>query len=77
MVKLALVLAYRYIWNNNLRDKVKFYVQIHDEFITQAHPDFAEEWGKLQVHFMETAAKICLKNDLLTSDCSIGDDWGL
>lgn len=75
MTKIALILLRRYINENNLRDKVKLFMQVHDQIDTITHKDFSEEWGKILKSKMEEAATICLGNTLLKADEQISEVW--
>lgn len=52
MCKQALVNIYNYIHQNNLWDKVKFMLQVHDSIMMQVVEDYAEEWLEIQKRLM-------------------------
>lgn len=73
--KLALVYLRRYINDNNLRDKVKLSMQIHDEILCEVVNEFADEWAtRLQI-LMEKAAKVIITSGLLKVDTGIHSVW--
>ena len=75
MTKLALVLMRNHIADNNLSDKVKLVMQVHDQIDTICHKDYAEVWQKDMTRIMEDAAKVVIPSGLLTSDTNITDKW--
>lgn len=75
MTKLALVLIRRYINQNNLRDKVKLVMQVHDQITTLAKKEFAEEWKVILTRLMEQAAKVVIPTGLLKAETNITTRW--
>jgi len=75
MIKIALILMRRYINNNNLRDVVKLFMQVHDQIDAITTKDVSERWSVIHKQIMEQAAEICLKNTLLKSEVKISDKW--
>lgn len=75
MMKLALVLVRRYINKNNLRDKVKIVMQVHDQLTTLAKKDFADEWAIKLTQLMEAAAKVIIPSGLLKAETNITERW--
>jgi len=75
MTKIALVLIRRWINNNNMQDKIKLVMQVHDQIDSQCHPDVVDIWKPKFRELMELAAKICLKNDLLKADTNASSAW--
>lgn len=75
MTKLALVLIHNYITNNNLRDKVKIVMTVHDQIDTICHKTIAEEWKETLTQLMEKAANTIIKNNLLKAETEISETW--
>jgi len=75
MTKLALVYIRNYINDNNLRDKVKLVMQVHDQIDTICHKSYAKVWQKKMTELMEAAAKVIIPSGLLTSETNISDKW--
>lgn len=73
MTKLALVLLYRTIKENNY--PVKLIHQVHDEIQTEVKEEFAPEWSKLMESVMIEAASAVLKEVPMVVDCKIADSW--
>jgi len=73
MTKLAIAHVYKYIEENDLHDKIKFLLPIHDEIVTAATVDIAEDWSKKLVEIMENAGKVILKHDLQKAEANISD----
>lgn len=71
MCKLALIKIDDYIKDNQLTDKVKICLQIHDAIYTYAKTDFAEEWIKIQERLMIEAGQIFIKSIPVKSDSKI------
>lgn len=75
MIKCAMVMMRRQINANNMRDYVRMICQIHDEVLTEAHPDVAEQWAKVMNECMQAAAKIIIPSGLLKAETGIHDYW--
>ena len=75
ILKIAAVLLRRWIKHENLRDKVKILLPVHDEFLLQADENLATYVEQKLVYYMELAAKLALKSDLLKADSYIADHW--
>lgn len=75
ITKLALVYIRNYIYDNNISDKVKVVMQVHDQIDTICHKDYAEVWQKQMTILMEDAAKVVIPSGLLTSETNISDKW--
>lgn len=75
MTKLAIARVYKYIEENDLHDKVKFFLPIHDEIVTVARAEYAEEWAKKLQDIMEEAGETVLKHKLQKAEYSISDVW--
>ena len=75
MLKIAMILCRRFIWNNGLYNKIKPIFPVHDQLTCIAHDDYVDFWNdKLKV-IMEFAAKLVLRNDLLKADPQVTDKW--
>ena len=59
ITKLAMVLLYHEIHDNQLEHKVHLTLQVHDANMTAARTSFVEEWSLTQNHIMNEAAPIC------------------
>jgi DNA polymerase-1 len=77
LLKVACVLLRRWIVNNNLREHIQIALPYHDQIILYArnsngYPELAKE--KLE-HYMKSAGKLLLKNNLLRATANISDYW--
>ena len=75
MTEIAMILMRRYIDMYSLRDKVRFFMQVHDQVDCAVHRDYAEEWAVIHKELMELAAEIVLGNQLLKADVEINEVW--
>lgn len=75
MTKKALIEIWKYIKNNDLRDKVYIVMTVHDQIDTEVFEDFAEEWSKIQKSIMESVGDSIVKNVKILSDVTISDCW--
>lgn len=75
MCKLALVLIRRHITDNNLRNKVKLIMQIHDEILTECKNEYVETWQPVMKSLMESAAKVIIPSGLLKADVDTTPTW--
>ncbi len=75
IVKTAMVVIRSYIRDNNLRDKVKFQAQVHDQITTIARKDYAEEWKKILDELMCEAGKLVIPSGILRADVQISPYW--
>jgi len=75
MTKYAIVLCKKYIEENDLQDKVKFFLPIHDEAIFIAVNEFADEWLEIQIKLMEKAGEVVLKNNLQKAEGAVSQTW--
>lgn len=74
MIKLAQLLIFKYIKENNL--PVKIILQVYDELQTEVAENFAEEWFKIMPKLMIQAAEVILKTVPMEVDCRISGQWG-
>lgn len=75
ILKLALVRLYKYIRKHKLQDRVKIVLCVHDEIITEARHDFAEEWSVIMKRIMDKAAEYVLEEPVVTTDPFINKFW--
>ena len=75
MMKRAIVIVYRYIHSNNLSDKVRMVMQVHDQQDCNVRNDFRDEWAPIQTRLMEAAAKEFIPTGILKADTTITDRW--
>ena len=75
MTKLALVMIHNHIKDNNLRDRVKIVMTVHDQIDTICKEEIAEEWAKTMTGLMEEAALTIVTNGLLKADTNISKTW--
>lgn len=75
MTKLAISLIKKHIETNNLSDKMKFVLPLHDEIRYIAREDFADEALKIVIENMEKAGKYILNNDLQKAEGEITSVW--
>ena len=75
MTKLALVKVYDYIQANQLQDRVKIVMTVHDQIDTICHKDYADEWSKILTNLMEEAADVIITNRLLKAETEISEVW--
>ena len=75
ILKVSLKYIYDYIHNNNLFDKVKMIIEVHDSIDCGVREDFTVEWAKIQSELMEQAAKVLIPSGILKTDTTITDRW--
>lgn len=75
MTKFAICLIKNHIEENNLQNRMKFCLPLHDEIRYIAREDFAEEALKIVIDKMEEAGEIILKNNLQKAEGEITDVW--
>jgi DNA polymerase-1 len=75
MTKLAMILVYDYIRVNNLKNKIKLILTIHDEIQTECLEDISSEWALKMSELMKDAAKVILKKVPMSVDCTINEWW--
>ena len=73
MLKIAMVNLRRIIIDNNY--PAKLHLPVHDEILSSAHKDFAEQWKIIQDGEMRKAADLFLEPGLLGTDTTILDKW--
>lgn len=75
IMKYALAKMFKYIEDHNLYDKVRLLITVHDQQVSEAREDFAEEWSKIQTKLMEEAALYVIPDGSLKVDTNILDHW--
>lgn len=75
VTKLAMIMVRDYIMDNDLMDKVRMVMTVHDQIDTVAKREYAEEWKVIFTHLMEEAALVIVTNGLLKADTNISERW--
>lgn len=75
MTKYAMVLCKKWIEDNDLSDKIKIFLPIHDEIISVAHDSVAEMWLEKKKELMEEAGEVTLNHKLQKCSGSISKVW--
>lgn len=75
IMKLALCYMKKHIEDNNLDDKVKLLLTVHDQQVSEAINSYAEEWAKTQTELMEKAALYVIPSGELKAESDILDHW--
>lgn len=75
ITKLSLCLIRWYIEDNGLRDRVKLWMQVHDQNSTLARKDYAEEWKPILTDLMRQAGQVVVTNGLLDAETNITERW--
>lgn len=75
IMKYAISLMKKHIEENDLDHKVKLLLFVHDQQLSEARDDFAKEWSRLQVYFMEKAALHAIPSGELKADSMILKHW--
>jgi DNA polymerase I-like protein with 3'-5' exonuclease and polymerase domains len=75
IVKTAMILVRWYIRDNNLWDKVRLKMNVHDQITTIARQEYAEEWRDIFDNIMREAAKIVIPTGILKADTQITPYW--
>lgn len=75
IMKYALCFMKKYIEENNVEDKVCLLLTVHDQQLSEAREDYAEEWAGIQTELMEKAAKYVIPSGVLKADTDILEHW--
>lgn len=75
MMKLAMCMMYKYIYDNNLQDKVRMVLTVHDELICEVKRSYCKAWVKAMKFFMEEAGMFITRDLLVTANPEIMDYW--
>jgi DNA polymerase I-like protein with 3'-5' exonuclease and polymerase domains len=75
IVKVAMWIVRDYIRENNLRDIVKFQMQVHDQITTKCVNSFVDEWKPILDRLMRDAAKLVIPTGILVADTQSSPVW--
>lgn len=75
MMKVAVCMVYNYIHNNQLEDRVRMVMQVHDQLDTICREDYSEEWKLKLTELMEAAAKVIIPTGILKAETQITIRW--
>ena len=75
IMKYALCLMKTHIEENDLDDRVKLLLSVHDQQVTEVRDDYADQWALTQTELMEKAAKYVIPSGVLKADSDIMDHW--
>lgn len=75
IAKLSVCMIRWYIEDNQLRDRVKMVMQVHDQDTTIAREDYAETWKPQLTQIMREAGAVVVTNGLLDAETNITDRW--
>jgi DNA polymerase-1 len=75
MIKLALALTRKYLNDNDLRDKVKIVLTVHDEINTITTKEFSDTWKLKLKEIMEKAAQVIVPSNLIRVEPTISLQW--
>lgn len=75
MLKLAIWKVYLYLRKENLTDKVHLILNVHDQIVTLAKEDFAEQWAKELDRLMKEAALLLVPSGILKAETTITNVW--
>lgn len=75
MMKVAMVLVRRYIYDNNLQDKVRIVAQVHDQLTTICKKEVADEWKTAFDGLMQEAARVFIPSGILKAETNITPVW--
>jgi DNA polymerase I-like protein with 3'-5' exonuclease and polymerase domains len=75
IMKYAIALMKKYIEDNNLDNKVKLLLFVHDQALTEVREDFIDTWAILQTQLMEKAALKAIPTGELKAESAVLDHW--
>jgi DNA polymerase-1 len=75
MTKIAQSTFYDWVRKENLFDKVKIVLALHDELVVEAHKDVAELVNEKLAHYMDSAGSYFCKKIPTTSSGHVGMSW--
>lgn len=75
IVKVAMILVYNFIYDNNLGDKIKLRAQVHDQITTTCPRSMAEWWKEKLNDLMIEAGKLVIPTGILKADTQITECW--
>lgn len=74
VLKIAMVLIYQYIRDNNLFGIVKMVLNVHDELVCE-YPETMIEWPRIQSILMKRAADVVVPSGLLNAELKTAVEW--
>lgn len=74
-VKVAICMVMWELDENNLHDKVKLLMQVHDQLDTGTHKNYADTWKVQFKTIMEEAALVNIPTGLLKADVTVTEVW--
>lgn len=77
MMKLAMCMIHKYIYDMELFPDVKMVLTVHDELLTEVSKSIANKWAKTMKYFMEEAAMFITGDKLVTTDPELMTQWKL
>jgi len=75
IMKYAMCLMKKYIEDNQLDDRVKILMSIHDQMVCEVKDEFATNWATIQTDMMEKAAKYAMPKGEIKAESDILDHW--
>lgn len=75
MIKLAMWMVYKYIRDNDLRDKVHILLNVHDQLTTACIAEIADWWKVEFDKLMVAAGKVIIPSGILRADTNISTVW--
>jgi len=75
IMKYAMCLMKAYIEKQQVGHKVKLLLTVHDQQLSEARDDYADEWKGIQTHLMEKAALYVIPAGTLKADSEILTHW--
>jgi DNA polymerase I-like protein with 3'-5' exonuclease and polymerase domains len=75
IMKYALCLMKTHIEDNDLDDKVKLLLSVHDQQVSEVREDYAAQWAITQTELMEKAAMYVIPSGALKAESDIMDHW--
>lgn len=75
IMKYAMCKVKKYIDDNNIGHKVRMLITVHDQLLSEARADFADEWKEIQTQLMEDAAAYCVKDRSIKAESDILEHW--
>ena len=75
MMKYAMVLVRRWIYENGYQDKIRIVMQVHDQLTTICTKELSEMWKAQFDLLMQEAAKAIIPSGILKADTQITPFW--
>lgn len=73
--KVAMILIKNYIEQNNLQDRVRIIMMLHDAVVTKARNDFKDEWAPIMTRLMEEGHNYLTPGNLVKADTTKTKTW--